>query len=134
MKYVCMLFLGCLLGSATAACETGKEVVGLKSAIPARESDGRVRIDVVLACTLVEGQPRVTNTCDADGEDFCIEARFVTADDRVVGTGTACDSFKHVEGTGMSLRSAQPIAGEAKRVRVWSSMLGEGSAMVIELP
>ena len=122
-----------VLALTSTACETGTEVVGIESTEAHRETDGRIRVDVLLACELVAGMPRADDSCDADGADFCIEARFLADGGGEVGRASGCDSFKHVRGTRMAVLSKAAVPTGAKRARVWSSMRGEGGGLTVDI-
>ncbi len=113
-------------------CETGTEVVGIESAQAHRELDGRIRVDVLLACELVAGMPRADDSCDADGEDFCVEAQILAADGTELGHASGCDSFKRVRGKRMAVHT-EAMPATATGVRVWSSMRGQGHSRTITI-
>jgi hypothetical protein len=112
-----------VLSFAALGCESGLEIAGVADATASRGADSRVTVQARLDCMLVEGLPRVDETCDADGRTVCVHARWysTTALGKPVAAGDTCQKVDHVRsGPVVTVVSAGPVPTDRTEVIVYA--------------
>ncbi|AFE07469.1 hypothetical protein COCOR_07331 [Corallococcus coralloides DSM 2259] len=116
-----------------AACGSGPDLVGVRTATAVRDADDRVTVTAVLTCVPWDGSP-AAGDCDADGKEHCMVATWTDSygrnSPRIITSGVQCVIPQRVEGATVVIRSSAPVPRESGL----TIRLGDTPRVVIDSP